>query len=182
MPEETLVEEEPLEELFPGTIRQPLTPNVVPQLMPGPQTVTPPVPDPDPIPGFGTLPVYFNVASNDPSFAPATVPNGALVFRRQRNGVCVITTTNSPLGNQSVMIQRRAIEMACDAYRMGFRHGIYATTSPISATQNCIMVDRFCRWLDTQSKLRSLPHNPSFPRKKSKTGVTRTGRKRRGPG
>lgn len=140
---------------------------------------------PSPTQGIQGLPAYDNVPVDDPMYEGQPVPQGQSIRVGKVRGQCVITipaTTGRKKLGQQVVIARVAQRIAIDAYRQGFNHGYASAQSPIDTNRHCIRIRTFVRWMDTRLKQALLSQDPSFPRKKSKTGVTRTGRRRKGPG
>ena len=140
---------------------------------------------PSPTQGVSGLPFYDNVPLDDPMYEGQPIPNGQIIRVGKVNGQCVITipaTTGRKRLGQQVLIARIAQTIAVNAYRQGFNHGYGSAQNPINVKQHCLRITGFVRYLDGQMKRAILSQEPSFPRKKSITGVTRQGRKRKGPG
>lgn len=140
--------------------------------------------------------IIQNLPANNPQYGGQPVPEGQL-FRRGKDpatGRCTTTTPNTQ-GNRKlksrVVIAQEVQRMMLYAFRVGHRVGYgvgkrandnfpFATKRAMSF--ECQELEFYNRQFDTMIKRAMLSQDPSFPREKSKTGVTRKGRRRKGPG
>lgn len=138
--------------------------------------------------------VVENVSEDDPLFGGTKPHPGQLYVRaKSKTGRCVLIQPKN-LGNKRM---KTKVIIASDvqwllnrlwsiAYKTGFDTGV--ATYNFTMTQNparqteCNGIERARRWLDSNVKQKLLSQDPSFPRKKSITGVTRIGRRSKGPG
>lgn len=140
---------------------------------------------PSPTPGIEGLPFYDDVPIDDPMYEGQPVPQGQRFRVGQVRGQCVITrprTQGRKRSSQRVVIEGQAQFIAVNAYRLGFNAGYASAQSPMDQRRHCVRIRTFVRWIDGQFERARLSQDPDWPRKKSKTGLTRTGRRRRGPG
>lgn len=137
------------------------------------------------------------VGTNDPMYGGQAVPQGQLSRRGQNVGTrrCAVTAPNTKsyrdLRKRVAKmndVSRLALIVYRRAYRTGYqvakREDRLTSPNPFMSAQRyeCNQIDSFCRWLDAELKRIMLSQDPSWPRKRSKTGLTRAGRRRRGPG
>lgn len=131
------------------------------------------------------------VGVGDPVYEGTVVANTTLVQPgrvkwRGRTKRCTMTLPQTKDGNsksdKKVCLQRSLIKIAFEQYEIGYMVGYRVAKSLLPITVECQAVKKNSRRLNDQIKAATLSQEPSFPRKKSKTGVTRIGRKRKGPG
>lgn len=142
-------------------------------------------------PSAGIMTFGWLVPLNSPLYGGQPIPEG-LLFRGAtdtKTGVCVFTTPATRGAKKlktQVVIAANVARLMMQAYDMGYVDGYAVGSSRGNKSQRnskrCEGIYRSARRFDTLLKQALLSQDPSFPREKSITGVTRKGRRRKGPG
>ena len=137
--------------------------------------------------------MLHNIGVGDPVFEGRTLANTTLIEPgRQRSQKpsklkrCVTTKPQTKDGNsksdKKVCLQRDLIQIALEQYEIGYMVGYRVAKTLFAEKVECAAIQKNTRRLNDQIKRVTLSQEPSFPRVKSKTGVTRIGRRRKGIG